>query len=105
MINKWKKMLMILLFGSMTVSALSYNQDANSQNNPFAQSPLDKITAVNFVPTPTSPPDPYSIGNFVDNQHAWVDLKRTTDGGHSWQEMKLSLSKDVKNLLDSRSKK
>src|SRR5260221_9434721 len=63
-----------------------------------AQSPTDKSSAdvrtARFVGEPTQAPELYSRGSYIDEQHAWVaagfEVKRTTDGGRTWQLMRPS---------------
>jgi photosystem II stability/assembly factor-like uncharacterized protein len=49
---------------------------------------------VQFVPESTQAPESYSRGSYIDEQHAWVaasfKVKRTTDGGRTWQLMRPS---------------
>jgi photosystem II stability/assembly factor-like uncharacterized protein len=66
---------------------------SNSHPSPLLKSPGDP-TVVRFVAEPTQAPELFSRGSFVDEQHAWVaagfDVKRTIDGGRSWQLMRPS---------------
>lgn len=67
---------------------------SNAQPSPTDKFPDGAITA-RFVVEPTQTPELFSRGSFIDEQHAWVaagfDLKRTTDGGRTWQLMRPSL--------------
>jgi photosystem II stability/assembly factor-like uncharacterized protein len=51
-------------------------------------------TTVRFVAEATQAPELYSRGSYIDEQHAWVaagfEVKRTTDGGRTWQLMRPS---------------
>jgi photosystem II stability/assembly factor-like uncharacterized protein len=51
-------------------------------------------TTVRFVAEPTQAPELYSRGSYIDDQHAWVadgfEVKRTSDGGRTWQLMRPS---------------
>jgi photosystem II stability/assembly factor-like uncharacterized protein len=60
--------------------------------------PINKLasdpTRLRFVAEPTQGPELYSRGSYIDEQHAWVaagfEVKRTTDGGRTWQLMRPS---------------
>lgn len=55
---------------------------------------LPGMTTVRFVSGVAATPGLFSEGSYVDDRHAWVndagDLKRTTDGGLTWQTMRPS---------------
>lgn len=47
---------------------------------------------VTFINEPTDAPSPFDEGVYIDERHAWVGgpLKRTSDGGQTWQLMRPS---------------
>ena len=68
-----------------------YNKNAPSNRSP------NEAVITHFVAEPTQPPSLSDEGTLIDQQHAWVggfSLKRTTDGGREWKQMRPS-SEDV----------
>lgn len=79
----------------MGVQKSSLNEDSQpSPQSPPAstRSSSTEATIVHFVAERTEPPSPLSKGSFINENHAWVndagDVKRTVDGGASWQMMR-----------------
>lgn len=67
----------------------STSEQRSSSSNSLTEAPI-----VSFVEEPTEAPSPFDEGSFVNEQRAWVAgsrLKRTTDGGQTWQQMRPSL--------------
>lgn len=66
---------------------------SNAQPPQVQKLPGDPTT-VSFVAVPTRSPELYSRGSYIDERNAWVaagfELKRTSDGGRTWQVMRPS---------------
>lgn len=77
------------------VQADHYKESAISASNQSAALQIESPAhTVRFVAETSKPPGLFSGGSYIDEQHAWVaagfDVKRTIDGGRSWQLMRLS---------------
>lgn len=46
-----------------------------------------EASTIRFTPAPADAPPPSAQGTFLDEQHAWVGLVRTSDGGQTWQQL------------------
>jgi photosystem II stability/assembly factor-like uncharacterized protein len=97
-----------IVFASLIICHAGCGAKADHQENgPVKQSPalsntqspqIQKLpgdsTTVKFVAEPTQAPELYSRGSYIDEQHAWVaagfEVKRTSDGGRTWQLMRPS---------------
>ena len=75
-------------------NALAGSSPAVSNSQPPLRTLPGNLPAVRFVSEPAGPPDLYSRGSYIDDENAWVaaefQVKRTTDGGRTWQLMRPS---------------
>jgi len=105
--NKLRFHFIVLLFGSVILCIGGCSTETGgqvymapaqqSQQLPDEQrSPVkdtSRVATVRFVPETSEAPLPGSQGDYVDGQHAWVvvgfkDIRRTVDGGRTWQRMR-----------------
>lgn len=102
-ISKMKCKWLLAGFGSSVLAICvggcdigAVRQEANSATPAVAQvspdRPRDSRAGVRFVAEPTEAPELFSRGSYIDRKNAWVAdgfaLKRTTDGGQTWQLMR-----------------
>lgn len=92
-----------LIFFTASCGVVADRQEIASVPQPSASpsaqpSSTDRLAGnpatVRFVAEATQVPDLFSRGSYIDEQHAWVaagfEVKRTTDGGRTWQLMRPS---------------